>query len=78
MRFYIQLGFVSLNRKGIFRLAIRKRLEKQLPYLDRWPQAMALGVLPAHIPETTRILGRLFDEIAHLANDKVFVFFGCF
>lgn len=40
------------------------------PYIDKWPQAMALGLQPRNLPTTLEQLHAISDEIWHLAGDK--------
>lgn len=50
--------------------AIRLRLEKLLPYLDTWPQAMATMTLPPNVPTSLAQLLTLIDDICYLAGDR--------
>lgn len=50
--------------------AIRLRLEKLLPYLDTWPQAMATMTLPPNVPTSLAQLLTLVDDICYLVGDR--------
>lgn len=50
--------------------AIRLRLEKLMPYLDTWPQAMAMMTLPPNVPTSLAQLLTLVDDICYLAGDR--------
>lgn len=50
--------------------AIRLRLEKLLPYLDSWPQAMATMTLPPNVPTSLAQLLTFVDDICYLAGDR--------
>ena len=40
------------------------------PYIDKWPQAMALGLKPLNLPTTFGRLNAISDEIWYLAGDQ--------
>ena len=42
----------------------------QIPYLNNWSHAMALGALPVNLPNTLKHIGELMDDIWHFAGDK--------
>lgn len=50
--------------------AIRLRLEKLLPYLDTWPQAMATMTLPPNVPTSLAQLLTLVDDMCYLVGDR--------
>lgn len=39
-------------------------------YIDKWPQAMALGLRPENLPTTLSQLFKISDEIWYLAGDR--------
>jgi hypothetical protein len=41
-----------------------------VPYLSKWPQAMALGLLPQNLEATGRGLAVLADELCFAAGDR--------
>ena len=50
--------------------AVKTRLELLTPYIDKWPQAMALGLKPQNLTTTLGQLHSISDEIWYLAGDK--------
>ena len=50
--------------------AIKTRLELQLPYYDRWAEALSLVVDPKVIPQASEQFARLIDDIWFYAGDK--------
>lgn len=50
--------------------AIRKRLEMLIPYLDTWPQALAVMTLPQNVPTSLAQLLTLVDDICYCAGDR--------
>lgn len=61
---------VHVNPVEFSTRAIRLRLEKLLPYLDTWPQAMAMMTLPPNVPTSLAQLLTLVDDICYLAGDR--------
>lgn len=41
-----------------------------VPYIHKWPQAMAVGMDPANLPHTTKKMFDLADEVCHLCDIK--------
>ena len=50
--------------------AIKTRLELQLPFFDRWAEALALVVSPKVVPRATEQFAHLIDDIWFYAGDK--------
>ena len=50
--------------------AVKTRLELMTPYIEKWPQAMALGLKPQNLTTTLGQLHSISDEIWYLAGDK--------
>lgn len=50
--------------------ALESRLRMTLPYISRWPEAMALMVLPPHVGSDTRNVMDLVDTIWHYSGDS--------
>lgn len=50
--------------------AIRMRLEMIAPYIDTWPQALALMTLPQNVPTSLAQLLHLVDDICYCAGDR--------
>ena len=49
---------------------IKTRLTYVVPYLDKWPSAMFLGLDPANISSTVLQIHKISDEIWYQAGDK--------
>ncbi|XP_070576072.1 ubiquinone biosynthesis protein COQ9, mitochondrial-like [Ptychodera flava] len=60
----------KISRTAIIRDAVETRLRMIIPYVDSWPQAMALTALPENITEHFKNLGILMDDIWFYAGDK--------
>ncbi|XP_061195871.1 ubiquinone biosynthesis protein COQ9, mitochondrial-like [Saccostrea echinata] len=50
--------------------AVETRLKMITPYIDKWPQAMAIQTLPQNAFQAWTNLGRLMDDIWYYAGDK--------
>ncbi len=42
----------------------------QIPYINRWNEAMALGILPSNVLTTKNLLWSYADDIWYLAGDR--------
>jgi len=40
------------------------------PYIDRWPEALAIMAQPSNVPMSLNHLAKIVDEIWYLAGDK--------
>lgn len=40
------------------------------PYLEKWPQAMYIGLDPSNVQKTVLQIHSISDEIWHIAGDK--------
>lgn len=60
----------ELKTTARVRLAIKTRLEMQIPYISTWSRAMALGALPNNLPNTLKNIALLMDDIWFIAGDK--------
>lgn len=61
------------RKKGtgrIVRDAVELRLRMLIPYINKWPQAMALMALPQNAPEAIRASWTLVDDIWYFAGDR--------
>ncbi|XP_072017939.1 ubiquinone biosynthesis protein COQ9, mitochondrial-like [Amphiura filiformis] len=59
------------RKTGAFiRDALETRLRMIIPYVDSWPQAMALAALPSNIEDHFANLSQLMDDIWYYAGDK--------
>jgi len=50
--------------------SLQKRLKMILPYIDTWTQALALMTLPTNVPDSTRNLQALVDDVWYYAGDR--------
>ncbi|XP_076878329.1 ubiquinone biosynthesis protein COQ9, mitochondrial [Brachyhypopomus gauderio] len=67
----VQLGQMEKKETAEFlRDAIELRLRMLIPYIDTWPQAMSLLLLPHNIPESLKHLSTLVDDIWYYAGDR--------
>ncbi|KAK7891203.1 hypothetical protein WMY93_023166 [Mugilogobius chulae] len=66
----IQLGQAERKKTADFlRDAVETRLRMHAPYIETWPQAMSLLLLPQNIPESLKLLSSLVDDIWYYAGD---------
>ncbi|KAH9490973.1 hypothetical protein Btru_032366 [Bulinus truncatus] len=63
-------GLEKPATKPLIRNAIEHRLRMIIPYLDKWPQAMAIQALPQNAVESWKNLLNLSDEIWYHAGDR--------
>ncbi|KAK8941258.1 hypothetical protein KSP39_PZI010118 [Platanthera zijinensis] len=49
---------------------VRIRLEMQVPYITKWPQALGIQTQPSNLPASLKQRAVLVDEIWHAAGDK--------
>lgn len=67
----IQLGQAEPKKTADFlRDAVETRLRMYAPYIDTWPQAMSLLLLPHNIPESLKLLSTMVDDIWYYAGDR--------
>jgi len=67
----VQLGQVEPKKTADFlRDAVETRLRMHIPYMDTWPQAMSILLLPHNIPESLKHLSTLVDDIWYYAGDR--------
>ncbi|KAF9922690.1 Ubiquinone biosynthesis protein coq9, mitochondrial [Linnemannia zychae] len=52
------------------KLGTLTRLGMIAPYIDRWPEALAIMAQPSNVPMSLNHLAKIVDEIWHLAGDK--------
>lgn len=50
--------------------AVETRLRMIVPYLSRWPQAIAIMSLPPNAPHTLASVLTLVDDICYYAGDR--------
>ncbi|XP_072135334.1 ubiquinone biosynthesis protein COQ9, mitochondrial isoform X1 [Mobula birostris] len=67
----VELGQEELKKTDIFiKDAVEARLRMVIPYIDSWPQAMSLLLMPENVADSLRILTEMVDEIWFYAGDK--------
>ncbi|KAF8976166.1 Ubiquinone biosynthesis protein coq9, mitochondrial [Entomortierella lignicola] len=60
---------LRLKTQEKIRLGTLTRLGMIAPYIDRWPEALAIMGQPSNVPMSLNHLGKIVDEIWHLAGD---------
>ncbi|XP_078063752.1 ubiquinone biosynthesis protein COQ9, mitochondrial, partial [Mustelus asterias] len=50
--------------------AVEARLRMVIPYIDTWPKAMSILLLPQNITESLRSLTNMVDEVWYYAGDR--------
>ncbi|KAM9808220.1 LOW QUALITY PROTEIN: ubiquinone biosynthesis protein COQ9, mitochondrial [Neosynchiropus ocellatus] len=67
----VQLGQTEKKKTAEFlRDAIETRLRMYAPYIDSWPQAMSILLLPHNIPDSLKHLSTLVDDMWYYAGDR--------
>ncbi|KAK1162084.1 ubiquinone biosynthesis protein COQ9, mitochondrial-like [Acipenser oxyrinchus oxyrinchus] len=67
----VQLGQTEPKKTDEFlRDAVEARLRMLIPYIEIWPQAMSILLLPHNIPESLKHLSILVDDIWYYAGDR--------
>ncbi|RVE72307.1 hypothetical protein OJAV_G00060570 [Oryzias javanicus] len=67
----VQLGQAEKKKTSEFlRDAVETRLRMYIPYMETWPQAMSLLLLPHNIPDSLKHLSNLVDDIWYYAGDR--------
>ncbi|KAL2093480.1 hypothetical protein ACEWY4_010792 [Coilia grayii] len=67
----VQLGQAESKKTAEFlRDAVETRLRMLIPYIDTWPQAMSILILPHNIPHSLKHLSTLMDDIWYYAGDR--------
>ncbi|KAI1317700.1 Ubiquinone biosynthesis protein coq9, mitochondrial [Mortierella claussenii] len=59
----------GLRTQEKIKLGTLTRLGMIAPYIDRWPEALAIMAQPSNVPMSLNHLGKIVDEIWHLAGD---------
>jgi len=59
-----------LSTQEKIKLGTLTRLGMIAPYVDRWPEALAVMGQPKNVPMSLNHLAKIVDEIWHLAGDK--------
>ncbi|NWS67427.1 COQ9 protein, partial [Crotophaga sulcirostris] len=50
--------------------AVEARLRMVIPYIEKWPQALSILLLPHNIPSSLSLLTTMIDDIWHYAGDQ--------
>ncbi|KAG9352634.1 hypothetical protein JZ751_021048 [Albula glossodonta] len=67
----VQLGQAEPKETAQFlRDTVEARLRMLIPYIDTWPQAMSILLLPHNIPDSLKHLSTLIDDIWYYAGDR--------
>ncbi|XP_033944072.1 ubiquinone biosynthesis protein COQ9, mitochondrial [Pseudochaenichthys georgianus] len=67
----IQLGQAEPKKPAEFlRDAVETRLRMYIPYIETWPQAMSILLLPHNIPDSLKHLSTLVDDMWYYAGDR--------
>ncbi|KAM8860863.1 ubiquinone biosynthesis protein COQ9, mitochondrial [Synchiropus picturatus] len=67
----VQLGQTEKKKTAEFlRDAVETRLRMYAPYIDTWPQAMSILLLPHNIPDSLKHLSTLVDDMWYYAGDR--------
>ncbi|XP_038561802.1 ubiquinone biosynthesis protein COQ9, mitochondrial [Micropterus salmoides] len=67
----VQLGQAEPKKTAEFlRDAVETRLRMYIPYIESWPQAMSILLLPHNIPDSLKHLSTLVDDIWYYAGDR--------
>lgn len=51
-------------------VAIQERLKMLVPYIHKWPQAIAIMSLPPNVPNALAALLAMVDDICYYAGDR--------
>ncbi|OXB76067.1 UNVERIFIED_CONTAM: hypothetical protein H355_000166 [Colinus virginianus] len=67
----VQLGEAEKKPTDQFlRDAVEARLRMVIPYIEKWPQAVSILLLPHNIPSSLNLLTSMIDDIWHYAGDQ--------
>ncbi|XP_068267115.1 ubiquinone biosynthesis protein COQ9, mitochondrial [Nyctibius grandis] len=67
----VQLGEAEKKPTEQFlRDAVEARLRMLIPYIEKWPQALSILLLPHNIPASLNLLTSMIDDIWHYAGDQ--------
>ncbi|NXA41634.1 COQ9 protein, partial [Eudromia elegans] len=67
----VQLGETEKKTTDQFlRDALEARLRMLIPYIEKWPQALSILLLPRNIPSSLTLLTSMIDDIWHYAGDQ--------
>ncbi|NXK10574.1 COQ9 protein, partial [Herpetotheres cachinnans] len=67
----VQLGKAEKKPTDQFlRDAVEARLRMLIPYIEKWPQALSVLLLPHNIPSSLNLLTSMIDDIWQYAGDQ--------
>ncbi|XP_069510197.1 ubiquinone biosynthesis protein COQ9, mitochondrial [Ambystoma mexicanum] len=67
----VQLGQAEKKKTDQFlRDAVETRLRMLIPYIETWPQALSILLLPQNIPQGLNLLTSMVDDMWHYAGDQ--------
>ncbi|XP_006261723.1 ubiquinone biosynthesis protein COQ9, mitochondrial [Alligator mississippiensis] len=67
----VQLGQAEKKKTDQFlRDAVEARLKMLIPYIESWPQALSILLLPHNIPSSLNLLTSMVDDMWHYAGDQ--------
>ncbi|XP_058501527.1 ubiquinone biosynthesis protein COQ9, mitochondrial isoform X1 [Solea solea] len=67
----VQLGQAEpKHTSDLLRDAVETRLRMYIPYIQTWPQAMSILLLPHNIPDSLKHLSNMVDDIWYYAGDR--------
>uniref|UniRef100_A0A673IS84 Ubiquinone biosynthesis protein n=1 Tax=Sinocyclocheilus rhinocerous TaxID=307959 RepID=A0A673IS84_9TELE len=61
---------ISKKTAEFLRDAVEMRLRMLIPYIDTWPRAMSILLLPHNIPDSLKHLSTMVDDIWYYAGDR--------
>ncbi|KAG8524333.1 Ubiquinone biosynthesis protein COQ9, mitochondrial [Galemys pyrenaicus] len=67
----VQLGQAEKRKTDQFlRDAVETRLRMLIPYIEHWPRALGILLLPQNIPPSLSLLTSMVDDMWHYAGDQ--------
>uniref|UniRef100_A0A8D2DML9 Ubiquinone biosynthesis protein n=1 Tax=Sciurus vulgaris TaxID=55149 RepID=A0A8D2DML9_SCIVU len=67
----VQLGQAEKRKTDQFlRDAVETRLRMLIPYIEHWPRALSILLLPHNIPPSLSLLTSMVDDMWHYAGDQ--------
>ncbi|KAL4680742.1 hypothetical protein H8959_022683 [Pygathrix nigripes] len=67
----VQLGQAEKKKTDQFlRNAVETRLRMLIPYIEHWPRALSILMLPHNIPSSLSLLTSMVDDMWHYAGDQ--------
>ncbi|CAO2610429.1 Ubiquinone biosynthesis protein COQ9, mitochondrial [Lemmus lemmus] len=67
----VQLGQAEKRKTDQFlRDAVETRLRMLIPYIEHWPRALSILLLPHNIPPSLNLLTTMVDDMWHYAGDQ--------